>query len=336
MARLTLIIVLGVVTIAGALGLLYAISREEADDAPPVIAAPSSGPTEAAQIAEQSRNTHRPINPVFDVVRVSPNGDAVIAGRATPSSKVTLFDREEAIGEVRADEQGQWVLLPNSALKPGEHRLSLKAEMEKEGYSESERVVIIVVPEPALDVAGRPSEGDSGVLALEVPKSGDGGSRLLSAPNGGSGDQGLNLHTIDYTNSGAAIFSGNAEKDSQLFLYLNDKFIGETKADEKGQWMLQAKENIAPGKYDLRIDRVSPNGTVLARLQTKFEQADFAKNTQAGGRIIVQPGNSLWRIARKSYGEGVRYTLIFEANKDNIGDPNLIYPGQIFALPPSQ
>ncbi len=53
----------------------------------------------------------------------------------------------------------------------------------------------------------------------------------------------------------------------------------------------------------------------------------------AGDNIVVQPGNSLWRLARRTYGEGLRYTVIYEANKDQIRDPNLIYPGQVFVVP---
>ena len=48
---------------------------------------------------------------------------------------------------------------------------------------------------------------------------------------------------------------------------------------------------------------------------------------------MVQPGNTLWRIARDTYGRGVQYTVIYGANKDQIRDPDLIYPGQIFTLP---
>ena len=48
---------------------------------------------------------------------------------------------------------------------------------------------------------------------------------------------------------------------------------------------------------------------------------------------MVQPGNSLWKLARESYGEGVRYTIIYEANKEQISNPDLIYPGQVFAVP---
>jgi len=52
-----------------------------------------------------------------------------------------------------------------------------------------------------------------------------------------------------------------------------------------------------------------------------------------GGFIIVQPGNNLWNIARVIYGRGIRYTTIYEANREQIRDPDLIYPGQVFTAP---
>ena len=50
------------------------------------------------------------------------------------------------------------------------------------------------------------------------------------------------------------------------------------------------------------------------------------------GSIVVR-GDSLWNIARARYGTGFRHTLIYGANKDQIRDPDLIYPGQVFNLP---
>ena len=47
----------------------------------------------------------------------------------------------------------------------------------------------------------------------------------------------------------------------------------------------------------------------------------------------VERGDSLWRISRQVYGRGIRYTEIFEANQDQIRNPDLIYPGQVFVLP---
>jgi len=47
----------------------------------------------------------------------------------------------------------------------------------------------------------------------------------------------------------------------------------------------------------------------------------------------VVRGDNLWNIARAHYGEGLRYTVIFDANKGQIRDPDLIYPGQVFSVP---
>ena len=54
---------------------------------------------------------------------------------------------------------------------------------------------------------------------------------------------------------------------------------------------------------------------------------------QRVGRVIIQPGNNLWNISRVIYGSGLSYTTIYNANRNQIRNPDLIYPGQIFTTP---
>ncbi len=49
--------------------------------------------------------------------------------------------------------------------------------------------------------------------------------------------------------------------------------------------------------------------------------------------VTVQPGFTLWGIAQGQWGDGVLYVQVFEANRDRIKDPDLIYPGQVFVMP---
>jgi nucleoid-associated protein YgaU len=49
--------------------------------------------------------------------------------------------------------------------------------------------------------------------------------------------------------------------------------------------------------------------------------------------MIIRRGDNLWQIARRLYGQGVRYSTIYAANTDQIGDPDMIYPGQVFVIP---
>jgi nucleoid-associated protein YgaU len=55
----------------------------------------------------------------------------------------------------------------------------------------------------------------------------------------------------------------------------------------------------------------------------------------ASGKAIIRHGDNLWTIARRVYGRGMRYTMIWQANDDQIRDPHWIYPGQVFDLPKS-
>ncbi|MBL1421522.1 MAG: LysM peptidoglycan-binding domain-containing protein [Alphaproteobacteria bacterium] len=68
--------------------------------------------------------------------------------------------------------------------------------------------------------------------------------------------------------------------------------------------------------------------------ETKEEPLPEAEIIEVnGGRAIIIWGDNLWNISSKIYGKGELYTTIFKANKGQIRDPNLIYPGQVFLLP---
>jgi nucleoid-associated protein YgaU len=53
------------------------------------------------------------------------------------------------------------------------------------------------------------------------------------------------------------------------------------------------------------------------------------------GRYTVQYGDTLWKIAEKVYGDGSRYMVIFEANRDLLDEPDRIFPGQELVIPPT-
>ena len=90
---------------------------------------------------------------------------------------------------------------------------------------------------------------------------------------------------------------------------------------------------MQPGAHDLRIDKIDDEGIVIARINTPIRRVDPAALLMDGVVVVVQPGNSLWRIARRAYGGGIYYTEIFGANRSQIQDPNLIFPGQVLSLP---
>ena len=355
MKRIAVLVMIGFIVVAVAVAIYYGRNGvnpggpesggkgTEAPAAPPESALPEgkpqatavpSAPEKPAHTTEQSAAPGPQILPSFDVVRIDPEGKAVIAGRAGPNADVTILDGGPEIGRASADQNGEWVWVPGQPLKPGSLNLSLRAQSAGQKAIESKSSVVLVVPEPHKDIAGRENEKSSGALVLKVPGEGV-PSEVVQAPKTPTDVQagGLMLDVIDYDENGKVALGGRAKPGATLRVYLDNDLLGETLAAESGRWTLRPGRDVAPGTYRLRVDEVDSNGKVTARIELPFARSEHMAEAVTGNSVIVQPGNSLWRIARRRYGSGPEFTIIFEANKDQIRDPDMIYPGQVFTLP---
>ena len=266
------------------------------------------------------------IAPSFDIVRVNPVGDAVIAGRAEPGAKVTVFDGKTVIGTVEADQKGEWVLVPTKPLPAGDRALSVSAKNRNGDELKSKDVVILAVPETQ-----KPEEKP---LAVLVPKKGLATKKVLQKPRVPAEGRSikLSLEVVDYNELGRMRLNGHANPGNAVLVYMNNASIGRTTVTKDGTWELLPANPVAPGIYTLRVDEVKET-KVVTRIELPFARAEPLKALANEEYVIVQPGNSLWRISRRILGEGTMYTVIYEANKDQIRDADLIYPGQIFAVP---
>jgi len=274
----------------------------------------------------------KPAPPSFDVVRITPDGNAVIAGRGVPGSTISILDNGKVIGTAVADQRGEWVFVPDIPFTPGTRQLSLKSILVDGPSLSSSDLVVLVVPEPKKDITGRKTEKPAQALALKLSKKGE-PSVVLQKPSGLTPPGKLNVDTVDYDEAGKLIISGRAQPDSQVFAYLDSRFVGRGIADKNGIWLLRPERPIDPGLYTLRVDQVNKAGKVLSRVSMPFSRADPLADLPPEPFIIVQPGNSLWRLAHRTYGTGFKFTTIYDANRDQIKDPDLIFPGQVFALP---
>ncbi len=269
-------------------------------------------------------------------MRVAADGMAVIAGRAQPGAVVIVLDGDTEIARTTADARGEWVALPAKPLATGTRELSLVARHPgAAGERKSDRVVVVVVPERQVQTAARAPGAVAVAVARDVESAAP--SRLLQVPSAeprGAPPLPVTIETIDYDATGEVVLSGRTPAGTVVQLYLDGKPIGRAEGDPNGRWTMRPDQPVAPGVYTLRIDQIGPDGRVVQRIELPFARAEpQVEMPTAAERVVVQPGNSLWRIARRVYGAGTRYTVIYQANKDMIRDPDLIYPGQIFSLP---
>ncbi|WP_247892610.1 LysM peptidoglycan-binding domain-containing protein [Azospirillum sp. Sh1] len=302
-------------------------------------------PAKAAAAPEPAK----PAAPSFDVVRIAPDGATVMAGRAAPGSEVTVTDGGNRVASAKADQRGEWVMLPDKPLSPGTRELNLtETRPGAETAVPADKVVVVMVPEPAAKPAPESSASatsPAAPVAVAVPRDGlagaspaMGGSSVLQAPpvpeNGAPPPPGgVSVETMDYDPAGRVALGGRAAPNSAVQLYLDNILVGSAHTDPKGNWRLTPEKLIDPGVYTLRADQVTQGGKVVARAELPVQVSAMPAASTDGRNIVVQPGNSLWRLARRTYGDGMLYTTIYTANREQIRNPDLIYPGQIFALP---
>jgi len=171
----------------------------------------------------------------------------------------------------------------------------------------------------------------AGALAVALPQ-GDGAVRLLQRPGGPA--PGLSLDTAEYDAKGGLVLSGRAAAGAAVAVYLGDRLLATAKADRGGAWSASAPAGSDAGGRDLRLDEIGADGRVAHRTAMPLVEA-LKQHPASGQGYIVQRGNNLWEIARRSYGSGLRYTIIYSANLQQIRNPDLIYPGQVFRVPHS-
>ncbi|MCG7506987.1 Ig-like domain-containing protein [Mesorhizobium retamae] len=165
---------------------------------------------------------------------------------------------------------------------------------------------------------------------------------------------------------GGKIFvAGTADPGSKVRAYANEILLGEAVATEKGQFLVEATRNLPVGDYTIRVDLLGADGSkVVARAAVPFQRepgeavaavapsasdappapqdtasagtaptAVAPKLEQVNHAVIIRRGDSLWRISRRVYGHGVRYSTIYLANQQQIRNPDRIWPGQVFKVP---
>jgi LysM repeat protein len=299
--------------------------------------------------------------PTFDVASIQPTGEAVVAGRAAPGATVELLRDGEVHDRVVADKSGQFVMVPPK-LPPGTYDLMLHSK-QTDGKQATSRQRVTVALEPR--------STDRPIVALITPDKPTVMLSQPAAPK--PPDGAVVVETVEIEPGGKFHVSGQARPGAALRLYLNDSFVTSVTAGSDGRFAVTINEGMAPGNYRVRLDEVSSSGSVRARAEVPFNAPDTTASVPApataskrpespaaqgpqlaaadatvlpdsGARppTVVVPkittttvsrGDSLWRLSQLSYGAGTRYAVIYKANRAQIRNPNLIYPGQVFVLP---
>ena len=267
-----------------------------------------------------------------DVFRVDEFGNIISAGKVSKEAKIEILaDNKKIIGADKTEADGSFVIFGKVQSTGLVQTVKIRGIIEDEGKEKIVDSADLFFVLPQVEKNNEKEENKIEKKPLIVRD--DGNDLKILAPIQVSSVDSITLDTISYTQDSSTELAGRARLDNTIRIYLNNKLEGEVKVNESGAWKTTLSD-IQAGVYTLRLDELNDNGTVEGRLELPFKKEDEALIQAMGeGSITVQPGNSLWRIARKYYGKGIQYVEIFERNSHLIKDPDLIYPGQVFSLP---
>lgn len=307
--------------------------------------------------------------PAFDILRVEPDGSVVIAGRAAANAAVEIISGSKVLGATKAGENGDFAIVLDQPLEPGDHQLVLRAGGSGADVATSAQTAIVSVPDSnsgqVLALVEEPGQASRLITKPEAPA-----QQTTSPPEAGTTtteptpqakpdpDAPIAIEAVEI--EGDKVFvAGNAKgskEGNRVVVNANDIMLGSSAISPEGRFLVQSQKPLAVGDYIIRADLVDSSGRVIATARVPFRReagenvsavASGTSGQNSGtegatasaplqkveGSVIIRKGDNLWTISKRTYGKGMRYTTIYLANRDQIRNPDLILPGQVFVMP---
>jgi len=304
----------------------------------------------------------------IDLARVKPDGAAVFAGTAAPNAKIRIFEGDILLGETITNANGEWVIVLEKSLAAGQHLISVAMErsdgttemadrsLAVEIYQDTEtKPLVALLPETATEVPvliqspddvdkAKPAATASGSIVADAAKAD--AAMLEKAEPAPAKPQANNQiaasqiaalapSAIVWRDASRILISGTSRGGVRVAVNDAKGQFGEALVLVDGAWQVAGSLDMDIAVNQLRFALFDDANQIIARYDLPVKARDLAKGQDGSPLVVVNKGDMLWRIAYHQLGEGVKYVDIVRRNQQDIADPDLIYPKQIFAVPQS-
>jgi nucleoid-associated protein YgaU len=306
--------VIGVIALAAAGVYLYR-HQGAAPQVEDKVATGEKPPAEPGKQADGKPESKPTSVPSFDVVRIEPTGEGVIAGRAEPGWTIALESGGNTIAETKVDEEGAWSIVLDKPLSQGDHSLTLRA-MSPDGTQG------LTGQQPVNVAVGKP--GEAVVAQKETPPEAPAPEQQAAAPEPQAvpgqpepvvPDENapplerpkppVKISKLDYqdvgSDSGKISLSGVGDPNIRVLLFFDEQPLGEVVIGSDGTWVLEVEKKLGDGEHTIRADTYDDKTGMVA------------------GRASV-------RIGREAAAEVAPATDVAAAPPDLSRQPQPVYP----------
>lgn len=239
------------------------------------------------------------VKPEVAIEAVEIEGDSVfVAGAAKPGETVRVYANDILLGDSKTSPQGRFLIEAKRDLPQGDY--IIRADVIGADGAQ-------VVARAAVPFQREAGEKVAAVAPTEQP----------TEPAPESGDQAAASATVEEKPADTAGATGQSAAQA----------TGEQQQATSGAATQEpATESAAAGTSDA-------GAATGADTQVAAAEPTAQPLKPVDHPVIIRRGDTLWRISRRVYGRGTRYTTIYKANQTQIRNPNLIFPGQTFMVP---
>lgn len=295
-----------------------------AEETPRVLRADRDG----IRVIEELRPADMP-DLSLDAIAYDDAGEVTISGRGEGGQQVRLYLDNALVGDATVGPDGQWRLTLPESVEPGIYTMrvdeigpdgGVTARVESPFKREDPEMLVAALNQRAGSTAQAPATA----ATPDTPE--------MDETHDIPGDvDPVGEVTVDQPNGGEAPVAQDADTSSEMA----DMPEPTGDAPDMSE-VAMAEAPQAPGEGDAvapEVETDAPATDTAPAIQTADTAPEAPAPEPMISAITVQPGSTLWAISRERYGDGLLYVQVFEANRDKIRDPDLIYPGQVFELP---
>lgn len=265
------------------------------------------------QVVKQKKEI---VTPEFDIVRIDKDGGIVIAGRWMANNTVSVMVNGRIVATESTNPYGEFVYSPQNKWAAGNYTIAL---IGGEPEVKSSEKVFVYISE----------NGPENSVSLLMTKD---GSTLLQMPTV-LNDNDLTVSKIDYLSNGRIVVTGDGMPRLRVSLSLNDEYIGFARVSDHKHFGLGADvDDLVSGQeYTLTVRMHDGDGRTVSSVTHKFTMPEMTGDDDT--YYTVRRGDCLWIIARNFMRRGILFSII--ADRNNITNPDLIFPKQVLQIPVS-
>lgn len=295
-----------------------------AEETPRVLRADRDG----IRVIEELRPADMP-DLSLDAIAYDDAGEVTISGRGEGGQQVRLYLDNALVGDATVGPDGQWRLTLPESVEPGIYTMRVD-EIGPDGGVTARVESPFKREDPEMLVAALNQRTGGAAQAPATPATP--ATPAMDEPRDIPGDvDPVGEVTVDQPDGREAPVAQDPDTSSEMA----DMPDPTGDAPEVSE-VAMAEAPQAPGEGDAvapEVEADAPATDTAPAIQTADTAPEAPAPEPMISAITVQPGSTLWAISRERYGDGLLYVQVFEANRDKIRDPDLIYPGQVFELP---